>query len=222
MPGAFDLTRPIGMERARPEILYKRLKDGRSPVTHFEWPLPQRNAEAVWVPGDWVEVSLPLALCAHGLHGWLREEDAWDGTDTVYEMEIDGEWTGDSRKVAAQRARLLCPVEYEEEIVERDPRPCQECGEPHVKRRARPGGVASWAHPVDGHAFRALHWEVFARRLLAEKDPVNWPMPPLPATLEEARVAERAAWSYGASSDGYHTHEELRDHRRRLEAEAGA
>jgi hypothetical protein len=53
----------------------------------------------------------------------------------------------------------------------RGERICQECGDPHDCYEVRKAGYKfpSWAHPVDGHSYRAEPWETLARRLLDEK-----------------------------------------------------
>lgn len=95
--------------------LYKVIQDGascRGGNPSFQWPLPTQQADGSWEPGGWVEVDLPLRMCANGLH-LTTDPVRWyaDGTQ-VYYAAYDGGCLADGNQRCVQRARLLAPVDW--------------------------------------------------------------------------------------------------------------
>ena len=76
------------------------------------WPLPVKNADGTWTPGEWLEVEGPLVLCENGLHGCDGEAQLleWIG-QAIFEMEYAGERIDGDDKFCTRRARLLRKLE---------------------------------------------------------------------------------------------------------------
>lgn len=94
---------------------------GRSPVRNHPWPLPSRNPDGSWTPGEWVvsahvadgrTVLTPAAVdaCAPAVYGSVPERVAQWIAESAWWMELDDAAVGDS-KVGGSRGRLLRPVE---------------------------------------------------------------------------------------------------------------
>lgn len=84
---------------------YKVLIDGRSPFTSWRWPLPEAGK-----PGEWVQASGPVALCANGIHASTVDQlPPWLGPE-IWTIELDGEMLETDAALVASRARLLARV----------------------------------------------------------------------------------------------------------------
>ena len=56
-------------------------------------------------------------------------------------------------------------------IVERGVQPCLECGTPHFERvvEMKDGKIYKTSWATEGHVYRRMSWEMFAKQLLAER-----------------------------------------------------
>jgi hypothetical protein len=86
---------------------YKFLAAGAvGPVSEFAWPTPLPGQ-----PGAWVEATLPLQLCARGVHACRAEELAHWLHEELWLVELEGETLEGVDCVVAARARLVRQVE---------------------------------------------------------------------------------------------------------------
>jgi hypothetical protein len=86
-------------------LAYKFLAGGRSPFSGWQWDLPDGGR-----PGEWVEVSGPLELCANGVHACTPGQlPLWLGQD-LWQVELGGEILATEQVLVASRARLTAPV----------------------------------------------------------------------------------------------------------------
>ena len=97
-------------------MYYKFLKaGGKGPYSNFVWPLPTKNPDGSWTPGDWVEVQGDLTACRNGLH-LCRKKDVIAGCwwqELLYAAEIGSEEMIESEsKVVVRKARLLRQLEW--------------------------------------------------------------------------------------------------------------
>lgn len=74
---------------------------------HGAWPLPARNTDGSWTPGEWVEVEGKVEACVNGLHACRdRQVLEWLGP-ALFELEYDGEPVDAGNKVVGRKARLV-------------------------------------------------------------------------------------------------------------------
>ena len=84
-------------------LAYKCLGDGgRSTVSGFRWPLPERGR-----PGTWVEVERDLVLCRNGVHACtVRQLPHWLGKE-LWVVELGGQVVDVDGIFVSSRARLV-------------------------------------------------------------------------------------------------------------------
>ena len=82
------------------------------------WPLPTRNEDGTWTPGEWRDLDAgrakPRALvaCEYGLHVFEPKNIIrWIGP-ALWIAEVEGETLDNGDKVVARKARLVRPVEH--------------------------------------------------------------------------------------------------------------
>ena len=99
---------------------YKVLNpDGTTPQGYGRWPMPVKNDDGTWTPGDWVSVKRPVKralttddLCTHRVLHVVRADQLLDWLGPVIaEVETDGEVVEGPDKCGTRRARLVCIVE---------------------------------------------------------------------------------------------------------------
>lgn len=93
---------------------YKFLRDdGASPYQGYKWPLPTRNEDGTWEPGEWVTFDMDPILCRGGLH-FVRSDqhpNQWINK-RLFEAEVDPESADiGSDKVAVKKARLIREIQ---------------------------------------------------------------------------------------------------------------
>lgn len=101
-------------------IAYKFLRaDGTSPFAGFRWDLPDTN------PGDWVEAG--VEPCRSGIHACRPGDLPFWATDSLYEIEVDGEIAEGRSKLVASRGRLLRRIDaWDDELRGAYARTCAE------------------------------------------------------------------------------------------------
>ncbi len=85
----------------------------------FTWPLPTKNEDGTWMPGEWVTVKRPLKrgltaddLCTARVFHGLRPDQLLDWLGpAIFEMEFGGAVVEGPDKVGGTRARLLRRIE---------------------------------------------------------------------------------------------------------------
>jgi len=92
-------------------MYYKALTaDGCGPYSGVKWFLPTRLPDGTYKPGKWMpRIEAPLVCCRVGYHGCERGQVVRWLSDTLYELQYDGEPARDSEKCWGRRARLLRP-----------------------------------------------------------------------------------------------------------------
>lgn len=81
--------------------------------SHWQWPLPTKNADGSWSPGEWTPVITPVKVCECGYH--LADAAhilCWRG-DTLWEAEIapGAEKIEDEGKMVVSSCRLTRQIE---------------------------------------------------------------------------------------------------------------
>ena len=65
--------------------------EGKGPFSGYQWPLPTKNDDGTWTPGDWVP---PLEgqprKCEHGYHLCTADQLIEWLNATLYEVEVSG------------------------------------------------------------------------------------------------------------------------------------
>jgi hypothetical protein len=94
-------------------------KDGMT-YGGFRWPLPTKNADGTWTPGEWTRrIKGDLELCENGYH---FTDDVWCAAwidAEMYEIEIDG-------KIVTSAAGRGCSAVSSSGTIKR--RGCLRCG----------------------------------------------------------------------------------------------
>jgi hypothetical protein len=98
--------------------LYKYLnKDGtcRYGGPEHRWPLPVRNDDGTWTPGEWMPPLVgPLSIHDNAYHAFrVRHHTLWSGP-ALYAVEYRGERIDFNAQVLLREARLLRPVTVDE------------------------------------------------------------------------------------------------------------
>ncbi len=121
-------------------MLYKVLNEDGSPYYGGigVWPLPRRNDDGTWTPGEWIKVAGEVVPCRNGLH-LCRENDLleWLGP-AIYEAEHKGELVETGGKVVVRQARLLRRLRWDERTARLFACDCAE-HVLHLYERAYPG-----------------------------------------------------------------------------------
>ena len=128
-------------------IAYKFLRaDGTSPFAAFRWDLPDTK------PGGWVEARVDP--CRSGIHACRPGDLPFWASDSLYEIEVDGEISEGGSKLVASRGRLLRRIDaWDDELRGAYARTCAEAS---IDQGAGPIGfvtarIAEEALGPDGH-----------------------------------------------------------------------
>ena len=96
-------------------MLFKTLNEDGIVCHHneqFEWPLPIKNKDGTWIPGDWVPpITGPLVACINGYHLCTLEQLLDWLNPAIFVAEYRGDRLDVANKVVVREARLLRQVE---------------------------------------------------------------------------------------------------------------
>ena len=151
---------------------------------HATWPLPTKNDDGTWTPGDWMpKIKGQLIPCENGYHLCRRKDLVhWLG-ETIYVAEYRGKMIEDDDKIVVRSARLLRRIETWTErtarlfavwcarsalklVVDPDPRSIQACdiAERYANGAANEEELAAvWDAVWD--AARAAAWDARTTKL---------------------------------------------------------